>query len=174
MIIESSPLNFKGSCTDDLLLSKLHLARLLKELGHDQHAKIYNLGSWYGNMAPILAHQGIRFKRLVNVDKDPNVESKSVEVADHFDLGHLVKHLVGDVNRLNYKYPSLVINTSCNDIDGDQWFNRIPKGTLVALQTRDMPDFKLIFPLKETLHYGKLKLQDPKVKYIRQTKIGIK
>jgi len=174
MILESSPATLRGSCSDDLLISKLHLARALKNLGHDNHDRIYNLGSWYGNMAPILSRQGIKFNRLLNVDRNPDVVANASKVADHFDIGHLIKHLTGDVNKLRYKNPSMIINTSCNDIEGSGWFNRIPNGTLVALQTRDMPNFKTLFPLKETLHFSKLRLQDPEEKYIRLTWIGIK
>jgi hypothetical protein len=174
MILESSPATLRGSCSDDLLISKLHLARALKNLGHDNHDRIYNLGSWYGNMAPILSRQGIKFNRLLNVDRNPDVVANASKVADHFDIGHLIKHLTGDVNKLRYKNPSIIINTSCNDIEGSEWFNRIPDGTLVALQTRDTPNFKTLFPLKETLHFSKLRLQDPEEKYTRLTWIGIK
>jgi hypothetical protein len=174
MILESSPATLRGSCSDDLLISKLHLARALKNLGHDNHDRIYNLGSWYGNMAPILSRQGIKFNRLLNVDRNPDVVANASKVADHFDIGHLIKHLTGDVNKLRYKNPSMIINTSCNDIEGSEWFNRIPNGTLVALQTRDTPNFKTLFPLKETLHFSKLRLQDPEEKYTRLTWIGIK
>jgi hypothetical protein len=174
MILESSPATLRGSCSDDLLISKLHLAHALKRLKHDQHDRIYNLGSWYGNMAPILNRQGIKFNRLLNVDRNPDVVANATKVADHFDMGHLIKHLTGDANKLRYKNPSMIINTSCNDIEGSGWFDRIPKGTLVALQTRDMPDFKTLFPLKETLHFSEMRLQDPEEKYTRLTWIGIK
>jgi hypothetical protein len=174
MILESSPLTLRGSCSDDLLISKLHLARELKRLGYDQHDKIYNLGSWYGNMGPALVNQGIKFNQLLNVDIDPKVVDDAARVADHFDIAHLVKQLTGDANRLNYKNLSLVINTSCNNIEGSEWFDRIPEGTLVALQTRDMPDFKMLYPLRETLHFSKIRLEDPEERYTRLTWIGIK
>jgi len=174
MISESSPPTFRGSCTDDLIMSKLHLAHALKKLGHDRHDRIYNLGSWYGNMAPILGKQGIKFNQLLNVDINPDVVSNASRVADHFDISDLIKHLTGDANKLRYKKPSMIINTSCNDIEGSGWFDRIPKGTLVALQTRDMPNFKTLFPLRETLHFSRLNLKDPEEKYTRLTWIGIK
>jgi hypothetical protein len=174
MILESSPLTLRGSCSDDLLISKLYLARELKRLGYDQHDKIYNLGSWYGNIGPALVNQGIKFDQLLNVDIDPGVVEDAARVADHFGIAHLVKQLTGDANRLNYKNPSLIINTSCNNIEGRGWFDRIPEGTLVALQTRDMPDFKTLFPLSETLHFNKMQLEDPEERYTRLTWIGIK
>ena len=174
MILESSPLTLRGSCSDDLLMSKLHLARQLKRLGYDRHDKIYNLGSWYGNIGPALVNQGIKFNQLLNVDIDPEVVDDAARVADHFNIAHLVKQLTGDANKLNYKNPSLIINTSCNNIKGSDWFDRIPKGTPVALQTRDMPDFKMLFPLSETLHFSRMRLEDPEERYTRLTWIGIK
>lgn len=174
MILESSPPTLRGSCTADLLMSKLHLARELKRLKYDRHDKIYNLGSWYGNIGPVLVNQGIKFNQLLNVDIDPEVVDDAARVADHFNIAHLVKQLTGDANKLNYKNPSLIINTSCNNIEGSDWFDRIPKGTLVALQTRDMPDFKTLYPLSETLHFSRLRLEDPEERYTRLTWIGIK
>jgi hypothetical protein len=121
-----------------------------------------------------LVNQGIKFNQLLNVDIDPKVVDDAARVADHFDIAHLVKQLTGDANRLNYKNPSLVINTSCNNIKGNEWFKRIPAGTLVALQTRDMPDFKMLFPLNKTLHFSRMRLKDPEERYTRLTWIGIK
>ena len=173
-LIETSPATFAGSCSDDLILSKLYLASVLQELGHTQFNKIYNLGSWYGTLAPILQHQGIEFKQFVNVDRNPDLVKKAQAVSKYFGLDDITKHLTGDANFLRYKQPSLIINCSCNNIDDVEWFNRIPSGTLVALQTRDNPKFKISFPLTETLHYSKLKLKDPTTKYTRVTKVGIK
>jgi hypothetical protein len=174
MISESSPPTLRGSFSADLLISKLHLARELIRLGYDQHDKIYNLGSWYGNIGPALVNQGIKFNQLLNVDRNPEVVKDAARVAERFGIAHLVKQLTGDANRLNYKNPSLIINTSCNNIEGCGWFDRIPQGTLVALQTRDMPDFETLYPLSETLHFSKLRLKDPEERYTRLTWIGIK
>jgi hypothetical protein len=180
-VVEQSPVTFSGSCTDDLLLSKLHLANELAKY-QTQYPRIYVLGSWYGNLAPILAKSGIKFNKLYNVDVNPDVKEKSNMVAAHFNINGLVEHLTGDCNKINYKAPSLIVNTSCQDIKGNNWFKRIPKGTVVALQGRNnvsneyknLDEFNLVFPLSKTISLNEITLEDPEVSYQRYTKLGIK
>ena len=52
------------------------------------------------------------------------------------------------------------------------WFDNIPKGTLVALQTRDedLDQFKFT----KLLYSGKKDLRDPETAYTRYMTIGIK
>jgi len=176
--VEASPNNFAGSITDDLLKSKLLLARELKNI-RLTFPVIYVLGSWYGNMAPILDRAGIQFKRLYNVDIDPQVKDKSQQVAHQFGIDDRVHHLVGDVNKLKYKHPSLVINTSCNDIRGDDWYDHIPSNSMIALQGRTndyrtLVDFDSAFPMRKVFYLDEIELEDPETKYKRFTKIGAK
>jgi len=180
-IQEASPGTFSGSCTEDLILSKLHLGDLLRK-HQSQYPIVYVLGSWYGNLAPILARSGIKFSKLYNVDRNPDLVDKSNSVAAHFDLADKVQHLCGDCNKLNYKSPSLIVNTSCQDINGMDWFDRIPKGTVVALQGRNnieteypsLSKFDSVFPLAKTFALDEITLTDPETEYQRYTKIGIK
>lgn len=180
-IREASPSTFSGSCTEDLISSKLWLSQCLKEHTH-LYPNVYVLGSWYGNLAPILAKTGIKFSRLYNVDRKPELQDISNKVARHFRLQDKVRHLIGDCNKLRYKSPSLIVNTSCQDIEGMDWFDRIPAGTVVALQGRDnvetgydsLKEFDLKFPLSKTLTLNEIKLKDPETEYSRFTKVGIK
>lgn len=176
--VEASPNTFAGSITDDLLKSKLLLARELK-LIRLTFPVIYVLGSWYGNMAPILDRVGIQFKILYNVDIDAEVKDKSQDVAQQFGISDRVHHLVGDVNRLKYKHPSLVINTSCNDIRGNDWYKNIPNSSIIALQGRtneykSLVDFDSAFPMRKVFYLDEIELEDPETKYKRFTKIGAK
>ena len=80
--------------------------------------------------------------------------------------------------------PDTVINTSCEHIENfPQWFNKIPKGKLVVLQSNDYSDviehvncsmdeksFSEHAPMETTLYLGTLDLD----KYSRFMKIGIK
>jgi hypothetical protein len=82
--------------------------------------------------------------------------------------------------------PNTIINTSCEHIPtGDfiNWYNTIPVGTFVVLQTNDyfklpehvnccndLDDFSRATPIKEVLYQGKLELS----KYTRYMRIGIK
>ena len=94
--------------------------------------------------------------------------------------------MLKDANDLDYKQlgsDGVVINTSLTDMEGQAWFDRIPAGTLVALQSRDhdpgnaahsTQDIVDRFPLSEIIYDGELRLQDPETTYTRYMVIGIK
>lgn len=181
---EISPPTFKGSLTPDLLKSKIWLCNNLKKLGRKKFSTIYILGSWYGTMSIVLKKCGIEFKKVINVD----IDKKHIEVSDRLlsalNFNHQCIHK--DANTLNYTQldkNSLIINTSTNDIDGETWFDRIPEGTLVALQSRnnvDTPNYQTLeeldkeFFLTDTLFLDELNVEDPETQYQRFMKIGIK
>jgi hypothetical protein len=180
---EISPPTFKGSLTPDLLKSKIWLCDELKDLGKTKFSTIYVLGSWYGGMAVTLARCGIEFEKIINVDADKQhiVVSHNVLSA----LGINVQSMQKDANTLNYKQldrDSLVINTSLNDIEGTDWFDRLPEGTLVALQSRNnangrydsLEEVDQEFFLSDTLVLDELTLEDPETQYQRFMKIGVK
>jgi hypothetical protein len=65
----------------------------------------------------------------------------------------------------------------------DQWFDRIPAGTIVVLQARDqdpgeqyhsVQDITDRFPLSQTFYQGTMKLEDPETPYYRYMVIGTK
>jgi len=80
--------------------------------------------------------------------------------------------------------PNIIINTSCEHIENfTDWFNAIPKGKLVALQTnnyfnlpehvncvKDINQFKQQAPLNNIIYEGSLELE----KYTRYMLIGYK
>ena len=63
-----------------------------------------------------------------------------------------------------------------NDIDGDDWLDNIPQGTLVAMQGRHgtLEDFDKQYPLRKTYFLDEVELEDPETEYERFMKIGVK
>lgn len=180
---EISPPTFKGSMTPDLIKSKLWLCDSLKKLGKKKFSTIYILGSWYGTMALVLDRCGIAFEKIINVDSD----KKHIAISHKFlsNLNINIQSMNKDANQLNYKQldrNSLVINTSVNDIPGTDWFDKLPKGTLIALQSRNnangvynhIEELDQEFFLSETLMLDEITLEDPETQYQRFMKIGIK
>ena len=181
-ITESSPNTFKGSLTPDLVKSKLWLCETLKNLGFSDFDTIYILGSWYGNTAIALNRSNIDFTKIINVDIDRVVLKQSKDLLSQ--LGIDSTYLNKDANKLSYSQlnpNSLIINTSINDINGMDWFNNIPAGTLILLQSRNnvsngiknLKEFDERFTLNETLFLGQKTLVDPETEYQRFMKIGI-
>ena len=174
-IYEFSPSTLAGSFTDDLITCKSWLISEVAKI-HKDFNSIYILGSWYGNLSLFLINKNnIKFDRIINVDIDRKVLSTGHELAKKFGIDDKIKPMVKDANELDYRQatePSLVVNTSVNDMKNEGWFDNIPKGTLVALQTRDedLDEFKFT----KLLYLGKKDLRDPETAYTRYMTIGIK
>ena len=182
-IDEASPDTLEGSFTLDLQYSKVWLLdevqKILKKSKIKKLDTIYNLGSWYSNMGLFLVANKLGFDKLINVDIDKDTLSTGEKLLDKLGISDKVEHMNKDVNTLDYrqlKSPGLVINTSTNDIDGDDWLDNIPQGTLVAMQGRHgtLEDFDKQYPLRKTYFLDEVELEDPETEYERFMKIGVK
>jgi hypothetical protein len=148
-IYEFSPSTLAGSFTDDLITCKSWLISEVSKI-HKDFNSIHVLGSWYGNLSLFLIHKNnIKFDRIINVDIDRKVLSTGHELAKKFGIDDKIKPM-----------------------KNEGWFDNIPKGTLVALQTRDedLDQFKFT----KLLYSGKKDLRDPETAYTRYMTIGIK
>jgi len=182
---ESSGYTLAGSFTRDLIASKVwlltELARIAPQVG-----TIYVLGSWYGNLGVLLALDPVvQYKKLINVETNPKFLQASERIQNHMGLSN-TEYMLKDANDLNYQQlgdDGVVINTSLTDMSGQAWFDHIPSGTLVVMQSRDhdpgraahsTQDITDQFPLSEVVYDGQLKLADPETRYTRYMTIGIK
>ena len=182
-IDEASPNTLQGSFTPDLQYSKVWLLdevqKILKKAKIKKLDTIYNLGSWYSNMGLFLVANKLGFDKLINVDIDKDTLMTGEKLLDKLGISNKVEHMNKDVNTLDYrqlKQPGLIINTSTNDIDGDDWLKNIPKGTLVAMQGRNgtLEKFNKAYPLRKTYFLDEVELGDPETEYERFMKIGVK
>lgn len=189
LISESSGYSLEGSWTNDLVLSKLWLARELKKILGDQSIPVaYILGSWYGNLAIILRRAHVPIDQIINVEKNPQWLSTGQKISRAMGLDHITI-MAADANDIDYRRledPGLVINTSTNDIADKGWFDAIPDGTLVAIQGRNQvlpgaehtyetaDDLLELYPLEKVLYKGTFVLEDPETRYKRHMIIGIK
>jgi len=182
---ESSGYTLEGSFTSDLLASKIwlltELARIAPSVG-----TVYVLGSWYGNLAVInQLDPTIKYKKLINVETDKKFLHASQRIHNHLGIDN-TEYMLKDANDLDYRQLGLdgvVINTSLTDMQGQAWFDNIPEGTLVVMQSRDhdpgnaahsTQDIIDRFPLSEIIYDGELDLEDPETEYTRYMVIGIK
>jgi hypothetical protein len=182
---ESSGYSLEGSFTPDLIKSKIwlltELARIAPRVG-----TIYVLGSWYGNLGVLLALDPVlQYQQLINVETNKQFLHASKRIQDHLGLDN-TKYMLADANDLDYRQldpDGVVINTSLTDMPGQGWFDRIPAGTLVVMQSRDhdpgneahsTQDIIDRYPLSEIIYDGRLKLEDPETEYTRYMVIGIK
>jgi len=174
---EFAPLTLSGSFHKSLIFNKLWLIKQLSNI-KDQFSTIYILGSWYGNLSLLISRSNIEFNRIVNVDQDAEALTQGQRIAKKLGLADGIQIMCADANDLDYRQldkDGLVINTSCHDISNHMWFDHIPRGTMVALQTRNDVDHSLSqYTLQKTLYQGSIELQDPETPYTSNLKIGIK
>jgi len=182
---ESSGYSLQGSFTPDLVFSKLWLMRELAKI-QPRVSTMYVLGAWYGNLALLLTrYPKIQVDKIINVDTNTEFLNTGKDMLDQAGADN-VEYMPADANELDYRQlgrDGVVVNTSLNDIDGTEWFDNIPPGTLVAMQARDQveneqfdsPDsIEQKFPLDQVLYSGSLELEDPETEYTRFMVIGIK
>jgi hypothetical protein len=176
-LLEFSPSTLQGSFESGLILNKLWLLHQLRTI-QDQFSTIYILGSWYGNMSILLDKSSIQYDHIVNVDKDASVVRRAQHIARVLGIDDRIEPMVKDANRLDYRQldeDGLVINCSCHDMENRGWFDHIPDGILVALQSRDDVDHDLdAYDLSETLYQGSRSAEDPETDYRSLLRIGVK
>jgi hypothetical protein len=176
-LLEFAPLTMAGSFHRSLIFNKLWLISELSQI-KDSFSTIYVLGSWYGNMSLLLARSSIRYDQIINVDRDAQVVRAGQAIAEKMGLADGIRAMVADANTLDYSdldSDSLVINTSCYEIKNTKWFDRVPAGTMMALETRTDVDEDLEdYELSNVLYQGSRELTDPETDYTSVLKIGVK
>jgi hypothetical protein len=128
------------------ILSKLWLAETLEAvIAHQEIAdplKILILGGWYGQLHLIFRiRKKLKIDHTTSIDIDPEVKA----VADAINETWVWQSgkfsaITGDANNFSYSNNdfNLVINTSVEHIESNDWFENIPSGTLVVLQSNNM------------------------------------
>jgi hypothetical protein len=137
-------------------------------------------------MSIILDKLGISADKIINVDKNKKHVELGKEMINNANVELPIEHMITDVNLLNYKQAdqnSLVINTSVLDINDTIWWDNIPKGTVVVLQSRNetnntphekLSDLENDFSMSEILFKDTIQLEDPETRYHRFMIVGIK
>jgi hypothetical protein len=149
---------------------------------------IYILGSWYGNAGLLLSMDTrFEFDEIINVEKNKNRLKISNQLAK-LQKDSRIKSMHKDANQLHYKRlgpNGLVVNFSCTNITGDDWFNQIPDNTMVLLSGRNndegavhkfnsVEQFSSSYPLTKILFTGQQTFEDPETEYDAYLVIGTK
>lgn len=187
--------DFGDAFSDGQILSKLWLIEELQRIEEDDLelnlGTVFILGSWYGVLPALMFDKRSRVKRIRGFDIDP----ACAEIAESLNKHPYVidewkfKATTADMYELDYERaqyttlrsdgteatltdkPDTIINCACEHLtDFPRWWDRIPKGKLVALQSNNfqIPDhpnwkpslaeFKRDVPLSTTLYEGALHL----------------
>jgi hypothetical protein len=176
------------------ILSKLWLAETLEAVVEYQDIleplKVLILGGWYGQLHLIFKlRKKLKIDYTTSIDIDPQVR----EIADKLNetwiwQSRKFSSITADVNSFEYDLSdyNTVINTSVEHITGTQWFDNIPNGAIVILQSNDMihddhsnnhrslEDFKNEFFMQEYYYDGVKMFQYPDKTFKRYMLIGKK
>lgn len=186
-LFEVNPDTVQGSEGPGLNENREYLIEKLKEIKQNFNT-IYILGSWYGNLSILIDKDtDIGYDKIINVENDKEKVETSEKIIKN--LGHeYIDFMYKDANDLDYRQlgkNGLVINTSCNNIQGSRWFDRIPEGTMVVLSARNndskapqqfesVYELAEAYPLSTILYAGKREFRDPETEYDYYLLIGKK
>jgi len=168
--------------------SKVWLVNELKAVKPDL-GTLYILGGWYGALASLIAaEERLSFKKIVNFELDPTSVPISKTLNSH--LGDSYSAEIRDMMDLKLGHdvpvPDTLVNTSCEHLPNfDAWFNSIPSGVFVCLQSNDyfsepehcncvasLEEFQRRAPLSRVLLAKQM--MAPKNKYTRFLLLGYK
>lgn len=191
------------------LKSKEWLVETFKDIKLQENLKfgtVYVLCGWYGILPAMLF---LEFGLDNGIDKirSFDIDDKCEKIADQINKTYssnnwTFKAVVQDINEINFvehqwqcwsnknnrmsypikDVPTTVINTSCEHTS-DEWYNNVPPGRIIALQSNDsfdeeghinavssLDEFKEKYPMKHVYYTGSMEFE----KYTRFMIIGKK
>jgi hypothetical protein len=182
------------------LKSKRWLVSELEKLNLDL-GTIFLCAGWYATLAAMLFDSSCKIDKIRSFDIDPSCERiaetinrERVKNSWKFKAGTLdIQNLIYEnFSYITHRYDgskleltdsaNTIINTSCEHIQNfDVWYNKIPSGKIVILQTNNfteieehvncsnsLEEFRIQTPMSIVLYEGELILPD----YTRYMRIG--
>lgn len=136
--------------SDGQMRSKMWMIDILEQYikGEFVMPTIWQLAGWYAIPAFLLhIRQNVSINKYRSFDTDPACEVISEAINNTWLLKEWkFKSTTLDINELDYSAPwhyhspdpDIIINTSCEHMETTQWFDNIPSGKFVVLQSTDM------------------------------------
>ena len=170
---------------DGQIKSKLWLIEALEKHKSIRNADCVIHGGWNGVLACMMFNSELGIKHITSIDIDPKCKEIASTMNKRYEMEGKFESVTSDMCDYEYKRePYFVINTSCEHIaDFDTWYNKIPSGKIVILQSNNyiglpehvncsktLKDFNNKTPMQEVLFQGELYLD----KYSRYMRIGVK
>ena len=99
----------------------------------DRESKILVIGGWFGFTTYCLCKMG--FSKVVDLDPDERLDMLTMSLNRNH---HNVSRSWEDINNYNTSEFDIIINSSCEHIADDSWFEKIAPGTRVILQSTNI------------------------------------
>lgn len=176
----------KDSFASGQIGSKIWLCEELERTGWSSELTwIY--GGWYATTALLLRTRGrFQVKMIESFDIDPACETPARLLNENWVWRKQFWAHTQDCNTITDVSADLVINTATEHFDSDQWWQNLPPGQRVVLQTNDMPhddhviqvrsirQFMHLYPMQRIDYYGALYFDYPENSFTRYMLIGVK
>jgi len=166
------------------ITSKLWLCQELEQLAWtSNYTQVY--GGWHGLVSfLLLSREKFQVNRIESFDMDPSCEAIANLINENWLKQGKFNAYTEDCNIPMLGIPDLVINTSTEHFSSLAWFDKIPKGTRVALQGNNMAhddhvvhsnsltDFANQFKLADVAYSGSRDFKYPTWSFTRYMIIG--
>lgn len=171
------------------IASKLWMCKELEKVIGGDPKIIWVLGGWYGlSSLLLLSREILPIKHIRSFDIDPSCEPVADALLENWVWQKWkFKSFTADCNILKYdECPNIVINTSTEHFDSQQWFENIPNNTTIVLQSNNMKhddhitcfetidEFVSFYPVNNLLYKGQLDFEYPAWQFSRYMLIGKK
>jgi hypothetical protein len=155
-------------------------------------ANVIVIGSWYNLMGLLLLSRNNNYNSIKGIDIDASAISIANQLCQSWMIQPDLKiyNEVADANTYDYNGYQVFINCSVEHINTNEWYQRIPKGFLVCLQSSDVnnndpvwdirnpnntiDEFAGKYPLTHTLYRGSKLFTYNNFSYNRFMIIGLK
>lgn len=188
----------KDAWSSGQVSSKIWLCEELeKHLESSQEATIWIYGGWYGILSFLLLSRGkLSIKFIRSFDLDHRCESIANIINENWIWdGKLKFHSwTADCEKINLnnyqKYspnkPDIIISTVCEHLKDNKWWDNIPKGQTVVLQSTDMKakdhincvhsqsEFAQKYPMQSVFYLGQKDFKYERFSFSRFMLIGTK
>ena len=140
-----------------LIKSKLWLCEELEVAIYSEFIKdpsLHVLGCWDNLMAfMLLTRKPTFYNEVHGYDINPEAITNANKVCDmwKYESPKVYNH-IQDVNDYDYSLHAngIFINCSIDQMDSNNWYNSVPKGSLVCIQTTNMKDPDFPWFIKQT------------------------
>lgn len=181
-----------------LVTSKIWLCDELEKIideGVLTSPKLCILGGWHNLISfMLLVRRPYGYDSVMSYDKDSAATEVANMICDTWRIQEpMVKNITADVSTMNFRNVeknTIFINCSVDQFSNTQWYDTIPVGTIVCMQTtdivdenppweinqrtKDLSEFKIKYPMSEILYEGTKPIIYPTLKYNRLMIIGKK
>lgn len=120
--------------------SKLWLCEQLEQYLPPK-AKILILGSWHNVLSfMMLTRKPNSYQEILGIDIDKSATEVADKINDAWVYSNTVKNIMQDANTVDYSGYDCIINCSGEHFENSSWFDKIPKGMLVCVQSTNIKD----------------------------------